>query len=259
MPMPLTDATPKHPFKFGRTLVFAHRGASAEMMENTRKAFDRALEYAIDGIETDVQLSRDEVAVLWHDRYLDKIGLPDKPIDDFDYEQLKTMDFPQVCSEGILTLNALLKDYRQRCRLLIEVKNRDWELVSRHNKKMQLTLDMTAPPDENVMVSSFDLPSLVYANQLNAQTQLVYNLDDHHTAHDVQQTLAEHSFLYGHCLPIALLDQPLVELLRENGKCIAVYTCNSDADIQKALDLGVDILISDLPDKALQMRGTVHQ
>lgn len=250
----LTDSDRKSMSKFGRTLIFAHRGASAELMENTRKAFDRALHYAIDGIETDVQLSRDEVAVLWHDRYLDKIGLPDKPIDDFDYEQLKTMDFPQVCSEGILTLNTLLSDYRHRCRLLIEIKNREWELVSRHHKKMQLALDLTAPPDENVMVSSFDLPSLVYAHQLNAQSQLVYNLDDHHTAHDVHQALAEHPFLYGYCLSIALIDQPLVELLRENDKCIVVYTCNSDAEIQKALQLGVDILISDLPDKALQLR-----
>jgi len=252
--MSLTDPAQQKLLKFGKTLVFAHRGASSETMENTRSAFDRALNYAIDGIETDVQLSRDEVAVLWHDRYLDKIGLPDKHIDDFDYAQLKTMDFPQTGSEGIMTLGMFLNDYRQRCRLLIEIKNREWEPVARHNKKMQLTFDHVAPPDDGIMMSSFDLPGLVYANQLNAQAQLVYNLDDHHTAHDIQQTLTEQPFLYGHCLPIALIDRSLVDLLRANDKCIAVYTCNSDADIQKALDLGVDILISDLPDKALQMR-----
>ena len=43
-------------------------------MENTREAFDKALHYAIDGIETDVQLTRDEIPVLWHDRFLDKSG-----------------------------------------------------------------------------------------------------------------------------------------------------------------------------------------
>jgi glycerophosphoryl diester phosphodiesterase len=35
---------------------------------------------------------------------------------------------------------------------------------------------------------------------------------------------------------------------------IAVYTCNTDEDIQRALTLGVDILISDFPQKALAMR-----
>src|SRR3989338_10108252 len=76
-----------------QSLVFAHRGANKEAAENTRSAFDRALEYAIDGIETDVQLSRDEVAVLWHDRFLNKLGFPGKHIDDFDYAQLRAMNF----------------------------------------------------------------------------------------------------------------------------------------------------------------------
>jgi len=78
---------------FKQSLVFAHRGANREAAENTRSAFNKALEYAIDGIETDVQLSRDGVAVLWHDRFLDKIGHPDKHIDDFDYSQLQAMNF----------------------------------------------------------------------------------------------------------------------------------------------------------------------
>jgi len=33
------------------------------------------------------------------------------------------------------------------------------------------------------------------------------------------------------------------------------YTCNTPLEIQKALDLEVDILITDEPVKALQMRG----
>ena len=76
-----------------KTLIFAHRGANKEAAENTRTAFDKALAYPIDGIETDVQLSRDEVAVLWHDRDLKKLKLPGKHIDDFDYAQLQAMNF----------------------------------------------------------------------------------------------------------------------------------------------------------------------
>jgi glycerophosphoryl diester phosphodiesterase len=242
----------------GKNLIFAHRGASAEAMENTRTAFNRALTYAIDGIETDVQLSRDNVAVLWHDRCLNRIGLPDKHIDDFDYAQLKTMPFPQTDREGIMTLKTFFSDYRQRCRLLIEIKNRDWESVSRHEKKMQLTLELATPPDERIMVSSFNLPSLVYAYQLNPRVQLTYNLDDHHSARDVQQALYGNPFLSGFCLPITLLDPALVAMLRKAKKCIAVYTCNTEADIQKALQLGVDILISDVPDKALRLRNAMQ-
>ena len=245
--------------KAGKCQIFAHRGASAEAMENTRLAFDKALNDAIDGIETDVQVSRDEVAVLWHDRFLDKIGMPDKHIDDFDYAQLKALNFPQTGSEGIMPLQTFLNDFSQRCRLLIEVKNRDWEPVSRHEIKMQQVLDLIGSiPDnqtnERIMVSSFNLPSLIYAHRYRPQAPLIYNLDDHHTGNDVRQSLEECAFLYGFCLPIAMLDQSLVDLLRREDKCIAVYTCNTDDDIDKALRLGVDILISDVPHKALENR-----
>ena len=48
----------------------------------------------------------------------------------------------------------------------------------------------------------------------------------------------------------------MVSLLRAHDKCIAVYTCNSDQEISKALQLKVDILISDVPQKALKLRDT---
>jgi glycerophosphoryl diester phosphodiesterase len=241
-------------------LIFAHRGANKEVAENTRSAFDKALEYSIDGIETDVQLSRDEVAVLWHDRFLGKVGLPSKHIDDFDHAQLQAMNFAAHYSsgakpEGIMSLKEFLDAYRKRCRLLIEIKNREWELSYRHEIKIRQTLAMVgAVNDDAVMVSSFNLPSLVYAHQCAPEFPLVYNFETDQTVKDAEQVLAAQPFLHGLCLPIATLDDAMVGLLRGQDKYIAVYTCNSDAEINLALELGVDILISDLPQKALQMR-----
>lgn len=243
-----------------RTMIFAHRGANKEAAENTRTAFDKALAYPIDGIETDVQLSRDEVAVLWHDRFLGKLGYPLRHIDDFDHAQLQAMDFAAHFSatakpEGIVSLKEFLDTYRKRCRLLLEIKNRDWEPVARHQIKVRQTLEMAGVPDgDAIMVSSFNLDSLVYAHQCAPGFPLVYNFETDQTFADAQRVLAEQSFLHGLCLPIALLDEAMVRLLRDHGKAIAVYTCNSDAEISKALELGVDILISDVPQQALQMR-----
>lgn len=236
-------------------LVFAHRGANTEALENTRNAFDKALGYAIDGIETDVQLSRDEIAVLWHDRFLDRIGLSDKHIDDFDYHQLKALINPESASEGIMTLQDFLVTYRNRCLLLLEIKNRDWELISRHELKIRQTLDLVGQsPDQRIIISSFNLPSLTYAHQYNPGFPLVCNFETTQTIADARKLLNTHAFLHGLCLPIANLDQTIVDLLRKHDKCVAVYTCNSDSEINKALQLGVDILISDLPHKALILR-----
>lgn len=242
------------------TLIFAHRGANREAAENTRTAFDRALTYPIDGIETDVQLSRDEVAVLWHDRFLEKLNLPEKRIDDFYYAELRTMDFAAHFTqpakpESIMTLEDFLAAYRRRCRLLLEIKNRNWEPRSRHEIKVRQTLDRVGTiAGDVVMASSFDLASLIYAHQYRPDFSLVYNLEPEQSLADAQRVLGEQSFLHGLCLPIAILDEAMVELLRCHGKLIAVYTCNSAAEIGKALQLDVDILISDVPQKALHMR-----
>ncbi len=242
------------------SLIFAHRGANKEAAENTRSAFDHALAYSIDGMETDVQLSRDEVAVLWHDRFLAKVGYPSKHIDDFHFSQLQAMNFaghfsPESKPEGIMRLQDFLDAYRGRTRLLLEIKNRDWEPRTRHENKVQKTLAMVGQvSDDRIMISSFNLESLIYAQQCRPGFPLVYNFEDDQTLADARRVLSEHSFLHGLCLPIASLNAAMVSLLRGQGKSIAVYTCNSDEEINTALELGVDILISDVPQKALHMR-----
>ena len=244
----------------GRTEIFAHRGANREAAENTRAAFDHALNYAIDGMETDIQLSRDEVPVLWHDRFMGKLGYAEKHIDDFDYVELQQMNFARHFSasakaEGIVSLHEYLQAYRKRTRLLLEIKNREWEAPARQQLKVRLTLAMVGQmTNETILVSSFHLPSLLYAQQIQPGFPLVYNFEEEQTIAEARQILTAHAFLHGLCLPISSLNQPMVELLRGEGKSIAVYTCNTDEEMMRALDLGVDILISDLPQKALQIR-----
>ncbi len=242
-----------------RTLIFAHRGANREAAENTRTAFDKALRYPIDGIETDVQLSRDEVAVLWHDRDLKKLNLHGQHIDDYDHAQLRELDFAAhfagAAREGVMSLQEFIAAYRTRCRLLLEIKNRDWEMVARHELKVRQTLALAGTvTDEHIMVSSFNLDSLVYAHRIAPQFPLVFNLEPEHTLNDARRVLDEQPFLLGLCVHISTLDRDMVSLLHGRGKRIAVYTCNTDAEITRALVLGVDVLISDVPQKALQMR-----
>jgi glycerophosphoryl diester phosphodiesterase len=50
-----------------RRLLYAHRGASAERPENTRLAFERAVEVGADALEMDVHLTRDGVLIVAHD------------------------------------------------------------------------------------------------------------------------------------------------------------------------------------------------
>ena len=55
-----------------RPLVWAHRGASGYCPENTLPAFQRAIELGADGIELDVQMTRDGELVVCHDETIDR-------------------------------------------------------------------------------------------------------------------------------------------------------------------------------------------
>lgn len=52
--------------------VIAHRGNSAHVPENTLHAFDEASALAVDAIELDVRVTRDEVPVVIHDGTVDR-------------------------------------------------------------------------------------------------------------------------------------------------------------------------------------------
>ncbi len=242
------------------TLIYAHRGANREAAENTRTAFDRALASPIDGMETDVQLSRDGVAVLWHDGFLGKLGLPARRIDDYEYRELQGMDFAAhfgrgTKPEGIMGLSEFVATYKPRCRLLLEIKSRDHEDAGRREAKIRQTLELAGDPGSgSVLASSFHLPSLIYAHQCAPDFPLVLNCESSLRVADAEELLNTQPYLYGLCLHKKTLDNNMVEMLRRHGKSIAVYTCNSDDEIRRALGLGVDILISDVPQRALQLR-----
>lgn len=54
------------------TKNFAHRGYSGKYPENTMLAFRKAVEAGADGIELDVQLTKDGVPVIIHDELVDR-------------------------------------------------------------------------------------------------------------------------------------------------------------------------------------------
>ncbi|MGZ5007968.1 MAG: glycerophosphodiester phosphodiesterase [Methylobacter sp.] len=244
-------------------LIFAHRGGNKEagaVAENTRAAFNYALSQSVDGIETDVQLSLDGEPVLWHDWELDKLGHPGKCIDDFAFEQLEQMDFagyvsPAAVPESTLSLKEFIDTYRGRCGLDIELKSRDGESRQRlENKILRMLAIIGTSVADGVFISSFSLPGLTLIYQHAPDLPLYYLLSGYHTQADIEQLLEDCGFLAGFCLPIDIHNESIAKLLREQGKGVGVYTCNSEREIQKALDLKVNILITDYPRMALQMR-----
>ena len=71
-----------------RTLVWGHRGASGYAPENTMAAFEKAVEMGADGIELDVQLTKDGELVVIHDETIDRVSDGSGWVKDYTYAKL---------------------------------------------------------------------------------------------------------------------------------------------------------------------------
>jgi glycerophosphoryl diester phosphodiesterase len=100
-------------------LIIAHRGASAEAPENTLASFRRALALRVDGIELDVQLSRDGVPMVFHDDTLDRLTGRRGSIAHFTRRELRGFS---VRGESIPALTEVLALTRDRCVVQVELK-----------------------------------------------------------------------------------------------------------------------------------------
>jgi glycerophosphoryl diester phosphodiesterase len=79
-----------------RVRIYAHRGASRELPENTLPAFRRAIELGADALETDVHLTADGVLVTSHDPDGARIfGRPSR-IADSTWEEVRGWGIPSL-------------------------------------------------------------------------------------------------------------------------------------------------------------------
>jgi len=112
----------------GKVFVWAHRGASARTPENTMAAFRAAEADGADGIELDVHLSRDGVAVVIHDESVDRTSSGQGPVRSWALAELQGLDAgswyaPEFAGERLPTLAEVLAWAGGRLRINIEIKD----------------------------------------------------------------------------------------------------------------------------------------
>lgn len=111
---------------------YAHRGASDYAPENTLSSFYLGLMQGANGLETDVQKTRDGVLVLFHDETLDRVTDHKGRICDYSFEELKKVKVYGNCATGffdrIITLREFLEKFSDLdLNFAIELKGPDVE------------------------------------------------------------------------------------------------------------------------------------
>ena len=111
---------------------YAHRGASEYAPENTLSAFYLGMLQGANGIETDVQKTKDGVLVLFHDDTVDRVSDGSGKLCDHTFDELKALKIYGNNTTGfydrIITLREFLEKFANYdIAFAIELKGPDVE------------------------------------------------------------------------------------------------------------------------------------
>lgn len=240
--------------------MFAHRGGAALRPENTILAFDYGLSLGADGIELDVQLSRDGVVVVHHDATLERTTDGHGPVGARTAGELARLDAGYHLAGfrgrtgGVPTLEEVLRRYAD-ARFLIELKENNPALAHR-------AIDAIRAADavERSALGSFGTRVLRAAREYEPRIPTGASREETRLAlyrSWVRWPVRHPGYREFQVPELAgstrVVSPRFVKDAHKAGVAVRVWTVNDESDMRRLLDWGVDALISDHPDVAVQL------
>lgn len=234
--------------------IWAHRGASGYAPENTLEAFRLARDMGADGVELDVQFTKDRQLVVIHDETIDRVSDGTGYVADYTLEELKKLHFnkthPEYVESRIPTLQEvleLLKPTGMTVNIELKTGINFYDGIERQVLKLVEELGMR----ESVIYSSFNHASVMRVKRLcpGARVGLLYSDGIWQPAEYAERLGAEalHPSLSNMQYP------QLMEQCRENGIQVHVWTVNGREDLKRIAEMGADAIITNIPDVAREV------
>jgi glycerophosphoryl diester phosphodiesterase len=219
----------------------AHRGASATHPENTVAAFLAAREQGAEWVELDARRTADGQVVVHHDA-----ELPDgRPI-----VELPAAELPDTVPSLAAALEACAG-----MGVNIEIKNIPGD--PDHDAEAAIVDGVLAvmegrPAGQQILITSFDLPTIDRVRERAPDVQtgwLLFAVPD-------LQAAVERAARHGHVAVhpfVAFVDEALVARAHRDGLAVNVWTVDDPDQMRHLVELGVDGIITNVPDVARQV------
>lgn len=240
-------------------LIAAHRAARSIAPENTLTALKNSIGKC-DFIEIDVQFSRDGVAVVMHDETLERTTdvakidsfVSKKPyrVCDFTIDELRELDYgswfykDENHKEPLLTLRDALEFIKEN-NIFLNIEIKDMHSIFSDENVVDTVVKEIEDMDiaNSVLVSSFRHEYLKIIKE-KAPTILTAALVEGKHPDSLLKYLSELK-ANGYNLDNELVDKQTVEILREAGFFVGVYTVNDSARAKELFSMGVNYIFSD--------------
>jgi glycerophosphoryl diester phosphodiesterase len=240
-----------------KTIINAHRGASAYRPENTLESFSLAVEQGADCIELDVHLSKDGEIVVAHDARLERVSNGTGYINDCKLADLKELDFSKTHpGSGLHRIPTLAEVFSliKPTVLSINIELKTTERLYPELPEKLIALANEYSIEDRIIYSSFNHYSLLQLKQIepSVKTGLLYELGmvDPWVYANYVHAYAIHPYYY----VIAALPETVARC-HENGIMVNVWTVDDPEAIKQMLQCGVDGILTNKPDVAIAAAG----
>ena len=252
--------------------IHGHRGARGVLPENTLAAFKYALENDIDILELDLQMTKDNEIIIYHDKYINTeicsgVSKPIKElllkdIKEYDCGSKKNKNFPDqktIPGEKIPTfielINMIQKDYKNKSnkiKMNIEIKTEksidsDYEVYIFSKKLIDIIHKYNIT--DNIIIQSFDTRALKDVKEIDPNIKTSYLIEE--KISDINELVNTSKELGVKIVSpdYKIIDKNIVKKLQENGFEVLPWTINDTHNLKKNIEYGVDGIITDYPKK----------
>jgi glycerophosphoryl diester phosphodiesterase len=271
----LSQPMPDHPFfASDDVLVIAHQGGDGLRPSNTMAAFQNAVDMGVDVLEMDIHSTKDGVLVVIHDDTIDRTTDGSGRVQDYTFEELQAFDagydWPTLEEESGrtdrpfrgqgITIPSLeeiftaFPDYLMN----IEIKQKEPSIVPAFCDLMR-QYNMT----EKVLVGSFHSEPMAELKELCPEVAVSAQENDIRTFY-VLNTIglgaiyrpSTNAFqVPEYAGDMHVVTPGFVNGAHAHNLDVHVWTVNEMEQMQRMIDAGVDGIISDYPDRVLEVLG----
>ena len=224
--------------------IIGHRGASALEPENTIPSFNRAAKIGAWGVEADIYVLKDGNIVVFHDSNVERMTNGTGEIKNMNLIEVKSLNIDS--GNNISIYNNLkiptLDEYLNCC-----VENKltpiiEFKAVNVENVKEIVDKIKKYGLEHNTIIISTSYEWIRYIREYSDKIQFQYLNDI--TIENIN--LLKKYGNYGIDIKIDKITKDKVDLAHLNGAKVNVWTVNSRNDINRFIDMGVDMITSDL-------------
>ena len=235
-----------------RTQVTAHRGASKAAPENTIPAFEAAIESGADYIELDVQLTKDGELVVFHDDNIKRTTNGNGILTNMTYDELQKYsagswfkDDGSFDDVKIPKLSEVLELVGHDILLNIEIKSHG-NVKATAEKVVELVEEYDI--GSSCYITSFSYQALKKVKELQPKikTALIANIAP-------STVYSQMKYIDAVSMNYLFVNSSVVNYAHHSGKKVFVWTVDRSGEMKKMMALGVDNIITNRPEKCLEV------